>query len=150
MKNFCIRAKKGSAIVEAAMVLPIVILTVVTLIYLLIDLYGATVMNAAQHTALRQEAGVQTETACLTDIEEMIPADRYGSKAWREKIEIYDKGILSEKYLYTESEKNIKGGGLTDHFVKKTFYGRCYLVDEVEYIRWVDLIKKDRRQSSSP
>lgn len=131
------------------MVLPIVILAVVTLIYLLIDMYGVTVMNAAQNTALRHEAGARTETVYLMNIEAMIPADRYGSKAWHENIEVYDKGILSEKYLYAEREKNIKGGGLTDHFAKKTFYSRCYLIDEVEYIRWVDLIKKDRQQSSS-
>ncbi len=141
--------KRGGVMVEAALVLPIVLVAVITLVYILINMYGVTVMNAAQHMALRQEAGVRTETASLTNIAELCPTDKYGSEAWNLEIETYEGGFLTEKYLYAEAEKALSGRGLINHVVNKSFYGSYYIADEVEYVRWVDLIKKARQQFSS-
>ena len=134
--------------VEAAIVLPIVIAAAITLIYLLINMYGVAVMNAAGHIELRQEAGVQKEISSLDNIEALCPKDRYGSAAWNESIETEQGGLLTESYLFLEREKSLGGRGLLDHVTDKSFYGSYYMTDEVEYIRWVDLIKKARQQFS--
>ena len=140
--------KKGGVMVEAAMVLPIVIVAVITLVYLLINMYGVAVMNSAGHIELRQESGVQKENSSLENIDALCPEDRYGSAAWNESIEVDKGGFLTERYLYLEREKSLSGRGLINHVVNKSFYASYYMTDEVEYIRWVDLIKKARQQSS--
>lgn len=54
--------KKGSATVEAAMVFPLVILAVISLIYILIFFYQVTETNVKMHLALRAESGRLSKT----------------------------------------------------------------------------------------
>ena len=49
--------KKGSAIVESAMVFPMVVLSLVGLIYLMIYFYGQLEMRVEMHETLRAESG---------------------------------------------------------------------------------------------
>jgi hypothetical protein len=114
--------KKGGAIAEAAIVFPVVIAVVVTLIYILITLYVDASYTARDHIALRIEAGRLTETVGRADgLREVTPFDRFGSKPFYEQAVISEgsNSILLFKQLTTDR-------------------GSLYAIKETNYIRKVD------------
>ena len=66
MKNSAVcffKMRGGSTIAEAAVIFPIIILSIVTAIYLLISLYSQTAASAALHHALLDEAAAESGTS---------------------------------------------------------------------------------------
>ena len=115
------RSKRGSAIAEAAIVFPAVIIVVLTVIYILIALYIDASYAARDHLALRYESGRLTETVEREEeFGKLKPLDKFGRKPFGEKAEITEERRLLEKVLGTDR-------------------GRVYVVDEADYIRKFDL-----------
>ena len=115
--------KKGSLFAEAAVVFPVVIMTVMTVIYILINLYIDASAAAKGHLALRQEAGEKTETVLRTDeYRGSIPDDKIGRSPFLKQPDITENFKWSGRVL--ESDE-----------------GRVYLLDERSYIWKSDLIK---------
>ena len=56
------RSKRGSYIMEASLVLPILIFAVITVVLIIMFFYSQMTERSQMHIALRQEAGLQTET----------------------------------------------------------------------------------------
>ena len=114
--------KRGSAIAEAAIVFPVVIIVLLTVIYILITLYVDASTDARDHLALRKEAGKTTELVIREDdFSNIKPADKFGRKPFTESVEITEDRRFVDKTLSTER-------------------GRVYVIDEVTYIRRVDLL----------
>ena len=114
--------KKGNAMVESAMIFPLVILTVVALIYIMIYFYGQLSDKVDMHVTLRAESGEICENMHYKTI------DDYGFTVYKEAQQIYSNGNLhmDKAVLLNVREKN--------------FSARKYLIDETEYVRLVRLL----------
>ena len=115
--------KRGNAIAEAAVVFPVVIIVVLTVIYILIALYTDAAEDARDHLALRKESGIKTETVGREDdYKSIMPEDKFGRRPFQEPVEIIEALKFPDRVLFTDRS-------------------RVYVVDEAEYIRKVDLVK---------
>ena len=56
------RSKRGSTMVEAAIVFPLVILSIAAVIFMMIAMYGYVSQSAGLHVSLIERAGAESET----------------------------------------------------------------------------------------
>lgn len=62
------RSKRGSTMVEAAVVFPMVILALVSVVYIMISMFEVTQQVSMLHTKVREEAGYTTETYSFSPV----------------------------------------------------------------------------------
>ena len=116
------RSKKGSLIAEAAIIFPVIILSMMAVISILIRMYMMTSESVHDHLALRLEAGVRTETVFREEgYSRLVPEDRFGRSAFSKEVAAVDAGKLYDNYIFTDES-------------------RCYLINEVRYVRLSDLL----------
>jgi len=114
--------KKGGLIAEAAIVFPVVLIAVMTVVYILIALYTEASYSSRDHLALRYESGMMTETVKRADdYGGLAPEDKFGQRPFTE-----DAGITAGFKFYD----NLL---LADR-------GRVYIINETAYIRKIDFI----------
>ena len=118
--------RKGNATVEAALIFPLVILSVVALIYMLLYFYRLTEIRTEMHIALRAESGRIRETV-------------FYEKEPKEPFPVYRKaGCLYSSGTVTFTETGLLKAG------KKELSAKKYVIDEAEFIRLTDLLKGDK------
>ena len=116
------KGKKGSAIAEAAIVFPIVIIVVMTVIYILITLYVDASSVARDHLALRAEAGQKSETVSVDDnFSNIAPKDKYGRRPFVRQVCTTEEFRFPDRLLLADE-------------------GRVYIIDEAFYIRVIDFL----------
>jgi len=117
------KSKRGSAIAEAAIVFPVIVIALLTVIYILIVLYTDASEGARDRIALRHESGMKTATVERQEgILGITPDDRFGRKPFHETAEIFEGIRLIDKILLTDRS-------------------RVYIVNEAEHIRKVDFLQ---------
>jgi hypothetical protein len=116
-----IRSKKGTTIVEAAMIFPLVIAAVVAVLYIVINLYQSLSLQSSLHLALRKECGERSQTVYRMDQIKEYPS-------MTERI-----GIRQIVKMEEEREYRIKT--LFKDQIVRTEKGRSYLIDEPDLIR---------------
>jgi hypothetical protein len=127
--------KRGTAMVEAAIVFPLVIASVMAVIYLLINLYSFTALRSALHVALRAEAGADTGLTEASIVDGRV-YDRYRLAAERRGISFErERKNLINPYVSAEEFKTYTGNGMIEGGVTREHYGRWYILDEVSVIR---------------
>lgn len=115
--------KRGSAVVEASMVFPIVIAAVIAVIYIVICLYSSLSFQTGMQLSVRQESGKQSET--------VFRADSF------QKMPVKESRIGISRILYAEGKNNYKMKGMISATVSRTDYCRVYIIDETEVVRKV-------------
>lgn len=116
--------KKGTTMVEAAVVFPLVILVIMAVIYILIFLFQQAETQSKMHIALRKESGILSKTVVY-----QMRID--------EKYPIYKKS----KQVCFQGELHFRKRGILKSLDKPiSAYG--YIVDEREYVRYLDLVKQ--------
>lgn len=113
--------------VEAALIFPLMILSVMALIYMLLYFYQLTEIRTEMHIALRAESGRISETVFY----EKEPKEPF--PVYRKTDHLYSSGTLT----FTETGL-LKAG-------KKNMYARKYTIDEAEFIRLMDLLKGEKK-----
>jgi hypothetical protein len=133
--------KRGTAMVEAAIVFPLAIAAVMATVYLMINLYSFTALRSHLHIALRAEADAETglTEAIVTDGRVY---DRYRLAAERRGIssERRRSGLINP-YAVAEDVKSYKGNAMIKGGVTRTHFGRYYILDEVSVLRNLTLAK---------
>ena len=116
--------KKGSAIVEAAMVFPVVILAVMSVIGALVYFYVQIGEQVEMHMVLRSESGAICENLYYS---EGNVDDR---AVYRKNGKLYCYGTVQRdrKWLMPEAEKQL--------------YAEKYILDDTLVIRTADLMKE--------
>jgi hypothetical protein len=116
-----IRSKKGTTMVEAAMIFPLVIAAVVAVLYIVIGMYQSLSLQSSLHLALRKECGERSQTVYrLDEIREYpVMTDRIGIRP----------------VIKTEQEREYRIKTLIKDRIVRKEEGRSYLVDEPELIR---------------
>ena len=129
------RSKRGTAMVEAAIVFPLVIASVMAVVYLMINLYSFTALRSALHVALRAEADAETGLTEVVITDGRV-YDRYRLAAERRGISVENrrKG-LTGPYVAAEESKSYRGNAMIAEGVTRTHFGRFYVLDEVGIVR---------------
>ena len=128
--------------VEAAMLYPIVIGTIMCVIYIIINMYTLLGCNVILSLELRQKMFEETETGTVVQVAETL-----------KNTDSYTVATLGkERYICVTQEglrKKIDGSIVSHGRVNSLLKSLCievnksrWLVDEKEYIRTVDLINK--------
>lgn len=117
--------KKGAAIVESVMVFPLVIVSVITLIFMMVYFYAQLNERVDMHIALRAESGRLCENMF------------YGTEA-SDKFSIYKK----PQQLYSSSIVDIEGN-LISKGKEKEIAARKYLIDECKFVRMSDIVEDE-------
>ncbi len=123
------KSRKGTAMVEASIVFPLVICAVVALIYITVNLYLSLSFQTSLHMALRNDCGEQAETV------------------YRPAAELKDYTCHKSRFglrfaILAENTHESRMEGLFHHRVYRTETGRAYLLDEAELLRIADGIKE--------
>lgn len=120
--------KKGSYILEASIVMPIIILAVVTAVLIIMFFYSQMTEQAKMHLALRMEAGETAETTYTAydpewDGEVYIKKNAAGAELYGKKyIVMGNRGLLKKKGIFVVEDK-------------------CAAVDASRYVRYCSLVK---------
>ncbi len=123
-----LKSKRGSYIMEASVVLPILIFAVITVVLIIMFFYSQMTQQSQMHIALRQEAGAKTDTMMSEqsidwDGEVHTKKGAAGVTVTGKKYLVMDhRGILSKKGTFT---------------VK----GTCSGIDAVQYVRYCSLVR---------
>lgn len=117
--------KKGSSMVEAALVFPMVVLTVMAVIFILVFMFQQVACNARLHLALNATMGRETGTV---ETYRNTPVNVKPYKAFH---------AISECY-YAESGLQFRKKGVLLNSFTKTLESRVYSVDEKKFIRYTD------------
>lgn len=114
------KSKRGSTMVEAAVVFPLVILSIVSVAYMMIGMFQLACEASMFHTALREEAGFLTQTY------EISP----------KSVRNYDIARKPDR-VSSEAEVSIRRGALIKEG-RYTLEGYAYRINEEDYIRKCD------------
>ncbi|MDD2190496.1 MAG: hypothetical protein PHV71_07535 [Eubacteriales bacterium] len=123
-----IHNKKGSAIVEATMIFPLVITAVIAVLYIIVGLYLSLSLQSSLHIAIRNECGELSETV-------------YRMEEYKEYAYQKDKLGLRQIILIDETQEYRIRGLFADKVVREE-KGRGYVIDEAELIRMLCLAKE--------
>ena len=122
-------SRKGSYIIEAALVMPIMILAVITSVMIIIFFYREMSEQSLMHTALMNEAAVSVQGSYFILEEESwdgsidLKRSLTGGSIYGKKYIVMDnKGILTKKGTFTLEDKYV-------------------FIDGTDYVRYCDLLK---------
>ncbi len=115
------KSKKGSTFVEAAVIMPLVILAVMSLFYILINLYENVELKSRLHINICAEAGLKSETF------ELSHTDGKGLELSSDRTTVTGSGSR-ERY----------GGGLLKRQTAVKETGHNHIIVEEKIIRRVD------------
>lgn len=122
------KSKKGSYIVEASVVLPIIILVTITIVLIIMFFYSQMAEQSRMHVFLRCEAGVLSEKNFY--VHDANWDGEMHSKKGLTEFEIYGK-----KYLIMDNKGMLSKKGV---FIIED---RCRKVDGAKYVRYCNFIK---------
>ncbi len=120
-----IKSKKGSAMVEATMIFPMVIASVVAVLYIIIGLYLSLSLQASLHLALRKECGEISQT--VYRVEQI------------EEFQYEEEKLGLRPIIKMEAERDYRVSKLFTKDISRTEKGRSYVLDEAESIRILSL-----------
>lgn len=129
--------------VEAALVFPIVMAAVMIIFYVAIAFYMETAGSASLHISIRNEGAERAGTEI--DNKDFLlhsPSDRYGEKAYvEENHKKVSKGIIFDTVKGFKSI-DIAIPSIFRRHMKMENVAEFYIIDEMEYIRCTDLVKR--------
>ena len=136
-----ITCRSGSTMVESAIFFPIVILSVMAMLYLLINQYSKVCTAAHIHTYLRQEASSGNNTIQV-EIADRFDKDRYRALAEAASVEVHSGRKFGAEYIEGERMLRYFGGRLASKSgYSFTHYGRSYILDEAGIARGLYIAK---------
>lgn len=127
-----LHSKRGSYIMEAAVVLPVIIFVLITIVLIVMFFYSQMTERSRLHIAMRCEAGMAAgSTVYAGDGENGADTD---AEIYTEKT-VSGSEASGRKYLIMKYRGVLKKKGI---FVVE---GKCSGADGARYVRYYDLIK---------
>ena len=129
--------KQGTTMVEAAIIFPLVIAAVFTVIYIMINLYSHTTLQSSLHIELRGAEGLETGLTSRT-LSDGAERDKYRAAneniATNENIRVVIEANnqIIRPYVFTAPGKNYHGISLFNSSVGRQYLFRYYLVNDVD------------------
>ena len=123
---------RGGTMIEAALVFPLIILTIMAMISILMFLFEDAASQAGLHQVIRTEAGRKTGTF-------------HGqSGSYNISIELGFQGIHT--VMIGKTTVTFDGSGILPRTVNKPLLGHQYLTDERKYVRYIDLFTLEEKE----
>jgi hypothetical protein len=124
--------RKGGAMVEAALVFPLVILSLMTIIAILMFLFEEAAAQSELHLVIRTEAGRANGT--------------FNGKAGSSNASVYKgiKGIHS--VMKGNGAVTFEKNKILPWTYQKPITGYQYLTDERKYIRYIDFFTQEEKK----
>ena len=122
---------------EAALVFPVIILTVITAVLVVLFFYSQMTERSGMHIALRSEAGFLTERTVYSHAPEFdgaVDADGraiIGRVTGRKQLLMDHRGILKKKGTFVVE-------------------GSAYAIDGPRYVRYCNLVKGGGHEQENP
>lgn len=126
------RDRRGTVMVEAAVVFPLVILTVVTCILICLFFYTETIEQSKMHMVLRNEAGALTERSQRLKPD---PARSWAGSTERERRGIFHRVRGKEQVI-------MKSKGILARRIDANLESLWTASDGVLYVRYCTLTKR--------
>lgn len=126
--------KKGSAIIEAAMIFPIMILTIITVIYITVGLYAESILSTEMHMKLTKEAGKLSGTITYCE----NGADGMCADIISDGIKATHENTVFKNEVTGETHSLQKIGGIIGAESSKVYRDTANVIDEEVYIRCAD------------
>ena len=126
-----LRSRKGSYIMEAAVVLPVIIFVLITIVLIVMFFYSQITERSRLHIAMRCEAGLAAGSTVYGDSESSEDTD---AEIYTEKT-VSGSEASGRKYLIMKYRGILEKKGI---FVVE---GKCSGTDGARYVRYYDLIK---------
>lgn len=122
--------KKGTTMVEAALVMPVVVLVIMTLLMAGIFLFLEVRQASLLYQTLLSQSGSFSQTAIIDTNHKdgMVSIDK-------ETLRLFPR-LVGKTNVSHESQ-----GLFTFHF-RKGYEANRYIIKETEYIRWIDSLEK--------
>lgn len=115
---------KGGSMIEAALVFPVIILTLMGMIAILMFLFEDAAGQAGLHLVIRTEAGRKTGT--------------FHGQPGSTNVS-YDRGIRGvHSVINGKTSVTFEGAGILPRVVHKPLAAYQYLTDERKYARYID------------
>ncbi len=127
--------KKGTAMVEAAIIFPVIIFTVVTLMYMTAGLYAQSVFNTALHMTLTSEAGKISDTVSYNNSSK-------NTLMYYDKFIITPENTLFKNVIIGEMKSMQKIGGIVQGRDIQCYEAVVNVIDEEVYIRCADMFSE--------
>ena len=122
--------KKGTTMVEAALVMPVVVLVTMTLLVVGIFLFLEVRQASVLYQVLLSESTLLSETATIdtADDSALVSIDK-------ETLRLFPR--LAGKIKVSHVSK-----GIFSYRLNKGYEAYRYIINETEYIRWIDSLEK--------
>jgi Flp pilus assembly protein TadG len=125
-----IRPCEGSAMVESAIIFPLIILAAMFTVYMTLNYYSECSLRSKLHTELRQRAAKETGNTQLRLTEAAAP-DAFRAKAEKAAFKYRKGGGDRSAYLSADATASYTGGMLTiESRIKRSYKARYYIIDE--------------------
>ena len=138
--------------VEAAIVFPIIVLSVLTVIYILLNMYSQTVSSVKLHLALTEAEAEMSGTRIYGETADKLIYAAAGNVIISELFSDIEtntsekSGIINKRIVGRGIDK-VKAKGFIERSVVRSFEDEKDVIDEEEYIRCIDtgwkIIKKE-------
>ena len=140
--NTILKNRKGTTMVEAAVVMPLVILSIMALIYLLLNIYSTVALQSHIHLLLREESGMKS-TMVKYEIIDDYKRDKIRMKAEAANIGITEGGGLLASYVEAQKDSVYTTNMLIRKKIKVGSYGRSYVYNESDIVRYKEIVSLD-------
>lgn len=128
--------------VEAAVVMPLAILTVMALVYLLINIYSTVALQSHIHLLLREEGGIKSGMVQYEIIDD-YKRDKIRRKAESTNIRISDGGGPLSSYVEAEKDSVYTTNMLIKKKPKVHSYGKSFVYNESNIVRYKEIVSFD-------
>lgn len=128
--------------VEAAIVLPLVILSIMAMIYLLINIYSTVSLQSHMHLLLREESGARSGMVEYEIVDD-YRRDKIRRKAESKKINIAEKGMLLSRHVEAQKDSVYTTNMLIKKAPEVRTYGRSFVLKESDIVRFGKIVSKD-------
>lgn len=125
-----VRSDAGSAMVESAIVFPLIILTAMFTVYMALNYYSECSLRAKMHEELRVRSSKETGKTELQMTEAGRP-DAFRANAEKTAFTYREGGGVFGAYLSADATASYEGGMLTlKSRIKRAYTARSYIIDE--------------------
>lgn len=138
--------KQGMMMVEASIIYPIIVGSMVALICIVISIYMAGTLKAGMNYELRSMAMQEGNTGASNIAMKNNFFDKYAQAGFSENIQTWKGHIGLEKVIYGKVDKEYFMRGIFKKSTRREHKSRVYVIDEGEHIRRIDMLKYETEE----